>query len=250
MKIIFEFTILLYGIVIGSFLNVCIYRIPRMESIVSTRSHCMNCGYQLKWYDLVPILSYLFLRGKCRSCGKPISIQYPIIEMLNGIIYIIIFQKFGFSYTTILYCLVASALLVLSVIDFRIYEIPDGINGLLGGIAVIRVVLDLRNLSLYLIGFFCVSGFLFLIYLISKGSAIGGGDIKLMAVGGLLLGYQQIFVAFLLGCILGSILHLLRMKISKEDRVLAFGPYLSMGIFLSMLYGERIATWYLNLFQF
>ncbi len=250
MNIIIGLFILSYGIVIGSFLNVCIYRVPRKESIVSTRSHCMSCGYQLKWYDLVPVLSYLFLRGKCRSCGKPISIQYPIIEMLNGIIYIIIFQKFGFSYTTILYCLVASALLVLSVIDFRIYEIPDGINGLLGGIAVIRVVLDLRNLALYLIGFFCVSSFLFLIYLISKGSAIGGGDIKLMAVGGLLLGYQQIFVAFLLGCILGSILHLLRMKISKEDRVLAFGPYLSMGIFLSMLYGERIASWYLNLFQF
>lgn len=250
MNIIIGFLILLYGIIIGSFLNVCIYRIPKKENIVSTRSHCMNCGYQLKWYDLFPILSYLFLRGRCRSCGKEISIQYPMIELLNGIVYVIIFHKFGFSYVTILYCLAASALLVLSVIDFRIYEIPDGINYFLGGIAAIRVILDLSNLSLYLIGFFCVSGFLLLIYLLSKGRAIGGGDIKLMAVGGLLLGYQQIIVAFLLGCILGSILHLIRMKLSKEDRVLAFGPYLSMGIFLSMLYGKQIASWYLSLFQF
>lgn len=250
MNIIIVFFILLYGIIIGSFLNVCIYRIPRKESIVSTRSHCMNCAYQLKWYDLVPVLSYLFLRGKCRSCGKQISVQYPVIEVLNGIFYVVVFYENGFNIISILYCLVASALLVLSVIDFRIYEIPDGINCFLGGIAAVRVVLDIRNLSLYLIGFFCVSGFLFLIYFISKGRAIGGGDVKLMAVCGLLLGYKQIIIAFILGCILGSILHLLRMKLSKEDRVLAFGPYLSMGIFLSMLYGEKIANWYLSLFQF
>ena len=120
--------IFLYGIIIGSFLNVVIYRLPLKENIVTTRSHCMSCGYQLRWYDLVPLFSWLLLGGKCRKCKAKISIQYPIIEALNGILYIFVFMKFGVSVDSLLYCLLFSALLALSVIDFRTYEIPVGIN--------------------------------------------------------------------------------------------------------------------------
>lgn len=120
--------IFLYGIVIGSFLNVCIYRIPKQENIVKIRSHCMNCGYQLKWYDLVPVFSYLCLGGKCRSCKQKISVQYPLIELLNGVFYCIVFAVYGISVEALLYALLASALITLSVIDFRTYEIPVGIN--------------------------------------------------------------------------------------------------------------------------
>lgn len=139
--------IFLYGIVIGSFLNVLIYRLPKKENIVTTRSHCMNCGYQLKWYDLVPIFSFLALGGRCRKCKTRISVQYPFIEALNGILYLIIFIRFGMSVDSLLYCLLFSALLTLSVIDFRTYEIPIGINVFILLLGLVRVVADWSNWS-------------------------------------------------------------------------------------------------------
>lgn len=238
----------LYGIIIGSFLNVCIIRIPKKENITTTRSHCMSCGYQLKWYDLIPIFSYLILGGKCRACKEKISYQYLIIEVLNGLLYVFIFLNQGLHLESILSCLLTSALLVLSAIDLRTYEIPAIINLFIGVLAVVRVILDYKNIGQYILGSISVSGFLLLIFLISKGRAIGGGDIKFMAVCGLFLGYQRIILAFLLGCILGSLIHIIRMKVSKQDRVLAFGPYLSLGIFISMLYGNQLIHWYLDSF--
>lgn len=238
--------IFLYGIIIGSFLNVCIYRIPLQENITTTRSHCTHCGYQLKWYDLFPIVSYIIYRGRCRTCKTKISPQYPMIEALNGILYVWVFSSHGFTVTSILYCLAVSALLVLSVIDFRTYEIPVGINLFIGVLGILNVVYDRGNIVNYLIGFLGVSGFLLLIYEITKGRGIGGGDIKLMAVSGLLLGWQNNLLAFILGCMIGSVIHLIRMKVSSEDRVLAFGPYLSVGIIIVMLYGEPMIDWYLH----
>ena len=244
--IILYITVFLYGIVIGSFLNVCIYRIPKKENIVKVRSHCMNCGYTLRWYDLIPVFSYLFLGGRCRKCKETISIQYPLIEALNGVLYILIFAKYGLSIETLLYCLLFSALLVLSVIDFRTYEIPPGINLFILALGLIRVVTDYMNWPRYAIGLVCVSGFLFLIYWFSQGRALGGGDVKLMAVCGLLIGWQFIVIGFVVGCIIGSVVHLLRMRISKEGHVLAMGPYLSIGIMITVLWGDAFLTWYLS----
>lgn len=240
--------IFLYGIIIGSFLNVCIYRLPKKENIVTTRSHCMNCGYKLEWYDLVPLFSWLALGGKCRKCKAKISVQYPIIEALNGVLYIIVFALYGLSVETVLYCLLASALLVLSVIDFRTYEIPFGINVFIAVLGGIRVITDLSHWYEYVIGFFAVSLVLYLIYIITKGRGIGGGDIKLMAASGLLLGWKCNILAFVLGCIIGSVIHLLRMKFTKAENVLALGPYLSAGIFISALWGQQLINWYLSLF--
>lgn len=238
--------IFLYGIIIGSFLNVVIYRLPLKENIVTTRSHCMSCGYQLRWYDLVPLFSWLMLGGRCRQCKTKISIQYPIIEALNGILYILVFLKYGISVESLLYCLLFSALLALSVIDFRTYEIPVGINYFILGLGILRVITDLPDWKEYLIGFLAVSVFLYLIYILSGGRAMGGGDVKLMAVCGLLLGWKLIVLAFLLGCVLGSIIHILRMKITGEDHVLALGPYLSLGVAICALYGNEMIAWYLN----
>lgn len=238
--------IFLYGIVIGSFLNVCIYRIPKQENIVKIRSHCMNCGYQLKWYDLVPVFSYLCLRGRCRSCKQKISVQYPLIELLNGALYCIVFAVYGISVEALLYALLASALITLSVIDFRTYEIPAGINIFILTLGLIRIVTDYANWLDYAIGFLLVSGFLYIVHLVTKGRGIGGGDIKLMAVSGLLLGWKQILLAFVLGCIIGSVIHVARMKISGQGHVLAFGPYLSVGILISALAGDQMIAWYLS----
>lgn len=238
--------VFLYGIVIGSFLNVCIYRLPKKENIVKVRSHCMSCGYQLKWYDLVPLFSWLFLGGRCRKCKAKISIQYPLIEMLNGVFYLLLFAEYGLSVETLLYCLLFSALITLSVIDFRTFEIPLGINLFILALGLIRVATDYTNWLQYAIGLICVSGFLYIIYLVTDGRGIGGGDVKLMAVCGLLLGWKLVLVGFFAGCILGSVIHLLRMKISGEGRVLAMGPYLAAGIMLAVFFGNRFFSWYLQ----
>lgn len=247
--------VLVLGINIGSFLNVCVLRIPLKQTIVTERSHCMKCGYQLKWYDLVPLVSWILLKGRCRKCGKPISKQYPIIEAVNGIAWAMIFVIRGFEYsliydlTTLCFCALFSALLVLSVIDFRTYEIPLGCNIFILAVGLIHLCVDYSNWLQYVIGLTAVSLFLYIIYVVSKGRGIGGGDIKLMATCGLLLGWKLIILGFIIGCILGSIIHILRMKITKENNVLAMGPYLSMGVMIAALWGEEILKWYLKMYN-
>ncbi len=238
--------IFLFGIVIGSFLNVCIFRIPKKEDIVKTSSHCMSCGYHLKWYDMIPVFSFLALRGKCRKCGAKLSVQYPLIEAANGILYVCIVWTGGLDIESLLYCLLASALLVLSVIDFRTYEIPFGINLFILALGLVRVVTDFSNILLYLAGLLAVSIVLAVLYYATGGKAIGGGDVKLMAACGLLLGWKLIILAFLLGCVLGAFIHVIRMKVSGEGRVLAMGPYLSLGVMIAALWGEQMITWYVS----
>ncbi len=234
----------LFGCIIGSFLNVCILRIPAKESIVSTRSHCMKCGTQIKSYDLIPIISWIVLKGKCRSCKTKISKQYPIVEAINGLSYGICAIKYGFSLETMLYSAAISALIVLSVIDYRTYEIPIGINIFIFVLGIIRAVTDYENIIVYLIGAVSISGLLLLIYLITRGQGMGGGDIKLMLAAGLLLGWKLIIVAFIFGCLYASVIHITRMIISKKNHVLAFGPYLSMGIATAIWAGEYIIKLY------
>lgn len=252
LTIAFYVTIFVFGIVIGSFLNVLIYRIPRHENIAVVRSHCMQCGYQLKWYDLFPIFSYLFLRGKCRKCKAKISVQYPLVEALNGILYVVVFV-FMYQQTTdsllccVLYCMLGSALLALSVIDFRTYEIPVGFNLFIGLLGVARIVTDYENWLQYVIGGVSVSLFLLLLFVVSNGRAIGGGDVKLMAACGLLLGWKSIILAFCIGCLLGGIIHPIRMKIAGEGRVLAMGPYLSIGVMIAALFGTQLINQYLEI---
>lgn len=246
--IAFYIIIFLYGIIIGSFLNVCIYRIPKGESIVKVRSHCMACGYQLRWYDLVPLFSYIALRGRCRKCKAKLSPQYPIIEAANGLLYCLTFYVLGFTIYSGLVCLLVSALLALSVIDFRTFEIPLGFNVFILTLGLIHLALDYPNWLQYVIGLVAVSGFFYAIYIATKGRGIGGGDIKLMAACGLFLGWKLIILAMVAGCIIGAVIHVARMRIAKADRVLAMGPYLSVGVFLAVLWGDRLLNWYLSFY--
>ena len=239
--------IFIFGITIGSFLNVCIYRIPLGESIVTAPSHCMTCGRKLKWYDMVPVFSWLVLGGKCRNCKSKISVQYPIIEGVNGILYVMICAVNGLEWSSVIYCFMASALLVLSIIDWRTYEIPFGINVFLFVLGIAMTILDRGNLVEHLIGMICVSGLLGILYLLTSGRAIGGGDIKLMFACGLILGWKLILLAFFLGCIIGSVVHIIRMSVKKAGRMLAMGPYLSAGILLAALWGNAWINWYLSL---
>lgn len=239
--------IFIFGITIGSFLNVCIYRIPLGESIVTAPSHCMTCGRKLKWHDMVPVFSWLVLGGKCRNCKSKISVQYPIIEGVNGILYVMICAVNGLEWSSVIYCFMASALLVLSIIDWRTYEIPFGINVFLFVLGIAMTILDRGNLVEHLIGMICVSVLLGILYLLTGGRAIGGGDIKLMFACGLILGWKLILLAFFLGCIIGSVVHIIRMSVKKAGRMLAMGPYLSAGILLAALWGNAWINWYLSL---
>ena len=147
--------VFLFAITIGSFLNVCIYRIPRGEDIVHTNSHCMNCGYKLAWYDLIPIFSWIFLRGRCRKCGEKISVQYPLIELANGLLWVGLIYKNGFTVTGICYAIAASSLLVLSVIDWRTFEIPVGCNIVIGTAGLVNLWFNRQDWLTYMIGLIC-----------------------------------------------------------------------------------------------
>ncbi len=248
---LFYVIVFLYGIVIGSFMNVCIYRIPKKENIPIVRSHCMTCNHQLKWYDNIPLISWvILLRGRCRYCKAPISPQYPLVEFANGVLWVLTAVVKGLSIDSLLYALLFSALLTLSIIDFRTYEIPAGINIFILALGLIMTVLHNAEWLDHVIGFLAVSIPLYIIILVTDGRGIGGGDMKLMATAGLMLGWKLIILAFALGCIIGAPIHLIRMKVSGADRVLAMGPYLSIGIFIAALWGNSLISWYLQMVGF
>ena len=148
---------------------------------------------------------------------------------------------------SLLYCLAGSALLAMSIIDFRTFEIPLGFNIFIGVLGIIRVITDYQNWLSYLIGFISVSAFLYVLYIFTKGRAIGGGDIKLMAACGLLLGWKLNILAFVIGCIAGSLIHVIRMKVSGKGHVLAMGPYLSIGVMAAALWGNAFLSWYFEM---
>ncbi len=240
--------VFLFGIVFGSFLNVLIYRIPLKQEFVKTPSHCMSCGHKLAWYDNIPLVSWLSLKGHCRYCNTKISPQYPIIEGLNGILWVLTALMCGFNLMSLLYAGMISAMIALSVIDWRTHEISDGFHIFIGALGIFSLIVDRGNMGEHLIGFFAVSVPLALIFLFSKGRAIGGGDVKLMAVCGLLVGWKHVALGFVIGCFAGAIIHLIRMKVSKVGRELAFGPYLSAGVVVSLLFCTPLINWYLQIF--
>lgn len=242
------FLVFVLGLLIGSFLNVCIYRIPKGENIAISRSHCMKCGHVLKWYELIPLFSWLIQGGKCRSCKDKISVQYPIIEASNALVWMTILFVWGLRWETILYCACASVMIVISVIDERTKEINLGLNLFIGVLGIARLVIDYKNWYYYVIGMFVVSVPFLLIVIISKERAMGLGDVYLMAAAGLLLGWKHVLLATVIGCALGSVIHIIRMKVSKKGNELAFGPYLCLGIYLTILFGEPILRWYLSYF--
>lgn len=235
-----------FGIVVGSFLNVCIYRIPEHETVVTTPSHCMSCGCRLRWYDLVPIFSWLALRGRCRKCGEKISVQYPIIEAANGALWVLTFVFCGFRIETALYCFAISALLVLSLIDARTFEIPFSCNVFIGVLGIAATIADRERWVSHIAGFAGVAALLLLVYALTRGRGIGGGDIKLMAATGLLLGFGCNLVGFLFGCLYASVIHIARMKLSGAEHSFAMGPYLAAGTITAMWFGRAVVNWYLS----
>ena len=238
----------LLGACVGSFCNVLIYRIPRGEEFVRTPSHCMTCGHQLSWYELVPVLSWLVQGGKCRGCGVKLSAQYPVVEAANGLMWLLTGILFRGDWLTVgLYCGLFSLLLVASVIDWREFIIPNGINLAIFLLGLVRLATDLQNWLFYVVGMLAVSLVFLLLHILTGGNGLGMGDVKLVAAAGLLLGWPKMILAVLIGSVAGALIHSVRMK-RGAGRKLAFGPYLAAGIWFAALVGEPLIHAYLGLF--
>ena len=236
------------GVCVGSFLNVLIYRIPKGEEFVKTPSHCMNCGHLLSWYENIPVVSWLIQGGKCRACGVQLSVQYPVIEALNGTMWLLTGMLYRGDWLTVgLYCVLFSMLLVLTVIDWRTFTIPNGINLVIFLLGVVRLITDLDHWINYLIGLVSVSLVFLLMHFATHGNGLGMGDVKLVAGAGLLLGWSSMLLAVVIGSLSGAIIHSVRMR-HGADRKLAFGPYLAAGIWIAALGGQQIVDAYFGLF--
>ena len=240
--------VFIIGACIGSFLNVVIIRGLKNEQIISGRSHCTTCDYELKWYDNIPIISYIMLGGKCRKCKEHISLQYPLVEAGNAACWLILYLKYGFSVATVLYMISVSSMFVISIVDLKIKEIPSTHNLIILICGVLLVVTKSIQVKEAILGALVVSLFLLAVYLfcliVLSLEAIGEGDIKLEFAIGLCLGLKLTVTGFYIGCILAIIIHsLLRLLKIKgfESNMLPFGPYLCLGAFIALIYGNQIA---------
>lgn len=238
---------LIYGLFIGSFLNVCIFRIPSGISIIKPPSSCGSCGHRLNFIDMIPVANYIINKGRCRYCGSNYSIQYPLIELLNGLLYALLYVKFGLTLNSILHCLIISLLVTISIIDLKHKIIPDGLNITGAILGIIYIIINKTFLS-NLVGALTGLGLFLAIALLTN--AMGGGDIKLMAVLGLIFGMRGVLFitlsSFVIGAVISVILILLKIKGRKDE--IPFGPFISLSALIYMFFGAEIINWYLALF--
>lgn len=248
--------VFLFGLCIGSFLNVCIYRIPISKSIVHPPSACPQCGYQIQFYDNIPVFSYLLLGGRCRQCRASISIRYPLIEILSGLAALSVYFKFGLTAQAPVYYLFIAVLLVITLIDIDHRIIPNVIS--LPGIPVFFAASFATPAVTYidsLLGILAGGGSLFLVAwgynLITKKEGMGGGDIKLLAMIGALLGWKGVFFTIFVSSAVGTLVGLGVMIYTRSNMKLAvpFGPFLSIGAVSYIFFGPALIYWYLNLFR-
>lgn len=242
--------IFIYGACIGSFLNVVIYRVPNEISIAKGRSYCPRCNTQIRNYDLVPIASYLKLKGKCRQCKAQISKRYPLVELFTGMVAVMIFMVKGFAMISVTVFIVSAILIAISMIDFDTMTIPDGLVIAMIPLAIYMAFMqsDVSFIS-SVIGFFAVSVPMLLLNQVIPDS-FGGGDVKLIAVCGFMLGWENTLLAMFIAILIGGIyaVYLLVSGKSKRGAHIAFGPYICLGVYISMLYGNEIIKLYLGMF--
>lgn len=247
--------IFIIGLVVGSFLNVLIYRSKedKLSTIFFSRSYCPKCKHLLAWYDLVPLFSFLSLKGKCRYCQATISSQYPIVELINALLYIILFLFFGLSLSFGFYAIVFSILLAVAVHDIQTQYTPEILVWVALGLAIVGILLVGKvNIISLLIGAAIGAGVPGFLVLVSKEKWMGAGDIKIGLILGLILGYPLailgLFLAFLIGAFVGIIYVKVRGGDLKDS--LPFAPFLILSTFFALLYGQKIIDWYLSSFLF
>ena len=252
-----EIIIFIFGMCVGSFANVCIYRLPLSQSIIDpARSFCPNCKATIRFYDNIPVLSYLWLKARCRHCEQPIPFRYPLVEMICGSFALCTFLKFGFSFECLIYFVFIASLVIITFIDIDHQIIPDIIT--LPGIPIsflASFVLPSLTYKESLLGLLAGGGSLLIVgwiyHLIKKVEGMGGGDIKLLAMIGAILGWKgvifTIFIASVIGTLAGIIII---MRTQKDIKVpIPFGPFLSMGAIAYIFWGPDLMTWYLGLLR-
>jgi leader peptidase (prepilin peptidase)/N-methyltransferase len=244
----------IFGLCIGSFLNVCIYRLPAAKSISHPRSSCPSCGELIRFYDNIPVLSYLILRGRCRFCRVSISLRYPVVEILCGLFALITFVKFGLTLEALIYFIFIASLLVITFIDIDHQIIPDVIT--LPGIPIFFVASfglpDIKYLE-SLLGILVGGGSLLLVAwtynLVTKKEGMGGGDIKLLAMIGAVIGWKGVLFTIFVASAVGTISGMLVMLKTGKGRKLAipFGPFLAIGGIAYIFFGPQLIEWYFRL---
>ena len=253
---IMELGVFVFGILIGSFLTVCIYRLPREQSIITPRSACPQCEHMILWYDNVPVLSYVWLGGRCRNCQASIPYRYPIVELVNGVGYVAIFLRFGWGWPTVAYGIFFSALLIITWIDLDYLIIPDSITlpGIVLGALCALWILPIGFVN-SLIGVIVGGGVLLALawlspYLFGK-EGLGGGDIKLLAMVGAFLGWELTLATLMIASLIGALvgLGLIAVRVMSRGQYMPFGPYLALGAVISLLFGNDIMVWYLGVIQ-
>ena len=246
-----------FGLIVGSFLNSIIYRLDDLGTIIRHRSHCPHCKKEIRWYDLVPLLSFVVLEGKCRECGKKISWQYPLVEICTALLFLAIYLNFGLTYYTLFLLIISCFLIVIFVYDWRKMIIPDiAIIPAIGIWIIIWLLSIIPGVTLglpvdflnYLLGGLAGAGFIGLIVLLTRGKGMGVGDIKLAFLLGFICGWPLavigLFSAFIIGSIIGLIL--LAAKIKKLKSAIPFGPFLIVGFYIALFWGEKIIGWYIK----
>ena len=251
-----EMFIFLMGLCIGSFLNVCIYRLPESKSIVHPRSMCPNCDTLIPFYDNIPLFSYLWLKGQCRRCKVKISMRYPVVELLGGLLALGTYLRFGLTIETLIYYVFIAALLVVTFIDLDHRIIPDVIT--LPGIPIcFAASFALPDITYKdaLLGILIGGGSLFLVAwvytILTKKEGMGGGDIKLLAMMGAIVGWQGVLFTIFVASLVGTLAGFAVMLQSRKGMKLAvpFGPFLSIGSITYIFFGTELVTWYLNLLR-
>jgi len=251
-----EFFVFVIGLCVGSFLNVCIYRLPDGKSIVHPGSMCPRCGTAIRFYDNIPVLSYLWLRGRCRHCAAPIALRYPIVELLGGLSALGTYLKFGLSIEAPIYFMFIAALLVVTFIDLDQRIIPDvitlpGIPLLFAASFVLPQITWIQSLLGILIG----GGSLYLVawiyHLLTRKEGMGGGDIKLLAMIGAVVGWPGVLFTIFASSLLGTLAGLAVMVHSRQGMKLAvpFGPFLAIGSIIYLFFGPPLITLYIHLLQ-
>ncbi len=242
-----------FGAVIGSFLNVCIYRVPLHESIAFPASHCRSCATPLAWYDNLPLVSYLLRRGRCRFCGVSFSSRYFVVELVTALLAVLLVHSLGLTIATFGYFVFSAALVVITFIDLDHQIIPNVIS--LPGIVVGVLFSLVSPLTVWnsVIGAAAGAGVLWAVfwgyYFLTHEEGMGGGDAKLLAMIGAFLGWQAIFFTLFCASFIGAVVGLIVMRIRHADGKMAlpFGPFLSFGALSYLFFGERLINWYFNL---
>ncbi|MFA5087983.1 MAG: prepilin peptidase [Candidatus Omnitrophota bacterium] len=258
--------IFLFGLAVGSFLNVCIVRIPQGKSIVAPRSQCVRCQKMIPWYDNIPLLSYLLLRGRCRFCREKISFRYFIVEFLTAVLFLMFYLRFGMEAVLFPYLVMLCGLIISTFVDFEHRIIPDEIS--LGGMAaglVFSFILPslhfveplvnqgflthLSSLGRSLLGVLVGGGSIYLLGLmgdfIFKKESMGGGDVKLMAMVGAFVGWKLVLLSFFIAPFFGAVYGIIE-KIRTKESTIAYGPFLALGTLISLFGGEIIISWILR----